>query len=202
MRLISVSLLLLGIASGAAQQNPPRISLVPYLPPGIRQFKTLGLAVAVQGTPPLHYQWQFNGQDVMNATNAQLTLTNVQPVVGYDPVFGPGSLEGEYSVSITNAFGVATHSWRLLVQPVPRIVAFQPGASIAVVTWRGGIPPYQVERSLDLSAGVWEAVATMVNDTNATVNIDSKPTFYRVSGSSIFNPRSITKRKSPERDLF
>jgi hypothetical protein len=42
----------------------------------------------------LHYQWQFNGADLPNQENAQLTLNNVQP-----------SQLGNYRVVITNIAG-------------------------------------------------------------------------------------------------
>jgi|GEM_PF-477428 len=37
------------------------------------------LAVTVQGSPPIRYQWTFNGVAINGATNGVLTLTNVQP---------------------------------------------------------------------------------------------------------------------------
>lgn len=50
--------------------------------------------VAVTGTPPLHFQWLFNGNAIAGATTATLRLTNV------------GSAEaGQYRVRITNNFG-------------------------------------------------------------------------------------------------
>src|SRR5207247_2043818 len=35
--------------------------------------------VSAGGTPPLGYQWRFNGAVLNDATNTSLTLTNVQP---------------------------------------------------------------------------------------------------------------------------
>jgi alpha-tubulin suppressor-like RCC1 family protein len=49
---------------------------------------------AVQGTLPLSYQWLFNGTVLHNATNASLSITNVQ--IGN---------QGTYAVAITNKFG-------------------------------------------------------------------------------------------------
>ena len=39
---------------------------------------TVSFAVTVAGTPPFTYQWRKNGETIPNATNATLTLTNVQ----------------------------------------------------------------------------------------------------------------------------
>src|SRR5262249_24470126 len=46
------------------------------------------------GTPPLRYQWRFNGASIIGATNSSLLLTNVQ-----------FALAGNYSVVVSNAAG-------------------------------------------------------------------------------------------------
>ena len=56
--------------------------------------RTVSFAVAALGTGPLRYQWRFNGLPLANATNATLTLTNVQPVQA-----------GFYAVIITDDIG-------------------------------------------------------------------------------------------------
>jgi hypothetical protein len=56
-------------------------------------------SVAAGGTPPLSYQWSFGGSALDGATNASLTLTNVQ-----------FSQAGSYSVVITNVAGTASSS--------------------------------------------------------------------------------------------
>lgn len=55
--------------------------------------------VYAQGTEPLSYQWAFNGTNILDATNQDLTLTNVQT-----------SNFGSYTVIITNVFGSVTSS--------------------------------------------------------------------------------------------
>ena len=52
-------------------------------------------AVSARGSLPLKYQWRFNGQDISDATNATLTLTNL----GYNQT-------GYYDVVVSNPFGV------------------------------------------------------------------------------------------------
>ncbi|MGA2502161.1 MAG: hypothetical protein ABSH20_30830 [Tepidisphaeraceae bacterium] len=51
-------------------------------------------SVGAVGTPPLTYQWQFNGQSIAGATNASLATTNAQ---------APEA--GTYSVLVTNQEG-------------------------------------------------------------------------------------------------
>ena len=54
-----------------------------------------GFTVVAQGVPPLSYQWYFNGTNrLVGATNATLSLTNVQP-----------KHAGNYSVNVTNSLG-------------------------------------------------------------------------------------------------
>lgn len=55
------------------------------------------------GKPPLNYQWQFNGTNLLDATNAMLTLTNVQ-----------FSQAGSYAVQIANAYGSVASSSAVL----------------------------------------------------------------------------------------
>jgi hypothetical protein len=57
------------------------------------------------GTPPLAYQWQFNGTNLANQTNVTLSLLDVQP-----------TNSGTYSVVITNSYGVISTNASLFVQ--------------------------------------------------------------------------------------
>jgi hypothetical protein len=58
------------------------------------------------GVGPFAYQWQFNSTNLDGATNASLSLTNVQ-----------ADQSGNYSVVVTNAYGNATNNAALTVQP-------------------------------------------------------------------------------------
>ena len=57
----------------------------------------VSFSVGVVGSPPLTFQWQFNGANIAGATNATLTLPNVQL-----------ASVGSYQVSVSNLFGSAT----------------------------------------------------------------------------------------------
>ena len=59
--------------------------------------------ITAGGSTPLSYQWSFNGTNINNATNAILTLNNVQ--------LGDA---GTYLVTVTNLYGSATSSNALL----------------------------------------------------------------------------------------
>ncbi len=60
---------------------------------------TASFTVTAAGTPPLAYQWNFNGTNIAGATNATFTFTNVQ-----------FSQAGNYAVSVTNAYGSTNSS--------------------------------------------------------------------------------------------
>lgn len=55
---------------------------------------TAMFSVALSGSTPLYYQWNWNGVKILGATNSSLTLTNLQ-----------WSQAGIYSVAISNVIG-------------------------------------------------------------------------------------------------
>ncbi len=62
--------------------------------------------VLASGAPPLHYQWQLNGTNMLGATANLLALSNAQL-----------SQSGIYSLVVSNALGVASNTARLTVLP-------------------------------------------------------------------------------------
>jgi parallel beta-helix repeat protein len=73
--------------------TPPMIVSQPVStasPPG----QTAVFSVSAQGTPPLNYQWAFNGADLPGVTDSTLTITNVQ-----------SAAEGSYSVLVGSPAG-------------------------------------------------------------------------------------------------
>jgi hypothetical protein len=106
---------------------PPAITMQPTGQAVILGSSVM-FSVTATGTPSLVYQWMFNGTNIVNATNAILTLTNVQT-----------NQSGNYSVLVTNLYGstnsaVAVLSVNLILpcDPLPTgIVAWWPGQSNA-----------------------------------------------------------------------
>jgi hypothetical protein len=60
----------------------------------VQAGSTANFAVTATGPKPFSYQWNYNGTNIAGATNATLTLTNVQT-----------SQAGNYAVSVTNTYG-------------------------------------------------------------------------------------------------
>jgi RecA/RadA recombinase len=78
---------------------PPVITLQPTNET-IRAGATATFSVSARGTAPLGYQWVWSGSNVISgATNATLTITNVQT-----------GNTGFYSVTVSNLYGTATSS--------------------------------------------------------------------------------------------
>ncbi len=86
---------------------------------------TVTFRVGVTGSPPLSYQWSFNGSALPGATGASLILTNVTRAEA-----------GDYSVAITNAIG-STASAPAAVLTIATGVAC-PGTPPGMVAWWQG----------------------------------------------------------------
>jgi alpha-tubulin suppressor-like RCC1 family protein len=80
-------------------------------------------SVSAIGTPLLLYQWQFDGTSLPGATNASLSLNNIQ-----------ASNAGTYSVTVSNAWGsTASSNAVLVVNPSAPVITTQPLTQSAVL---------------------------------------------------------------------
>ena len=101
---------LLGIATQPANQT-------------VNQGSNATFSVTAAGTAPLSYQWWFSGSSLLGATNASLTLTNVQPANA-----------GSYHVIVTNVAGQVTSSdATLTVLLLPTISITNPANNAVVI---------------------------------------------------------------------
>ncbi len=126
----------------------------------------------------ISYQWQFNGTNILNATNAILTLTNSQPVNA-----------GLYSVIVSNAVGVTISSNALLTVNIPPSISTQPqsqsvnaGSTATFSVTASGTAPLSYQWQKDFSD-----VAFATNASILLTNLQpSDAAAYRVIVSSPF----------------
>jgi len=120
-----------------ANTNPPAITAQPQSLT-VAQGSNATFNVTAGGFSPLNYQWKFNGTDILAATSASLTLTNVQL-----------SQTGNYAVAVTNLYGsVLSSNAVLTVVTQPPFISAQPtnktifvnGTAIFGVTAAGSSP--------------------------------------------------------------
>ena len=87
--------------------------------------------VSAIGTPPLQYQWAFDGGSLTGDTNASLTLTNVQSGQG-----------GNYSVTVLTTDGDLASSSAVLTVILPPGITAQP---VNQTVTNGGTVSFEVE---------------------------------------------------------
>ena len=152
-------------------------NLVPFAqPPTITQTPTnqtvfaggtVQFGVIAGGSAPLAYQWSFDGTNLLNATNAVLTLAAVQLAQG-----------GNYAVLVTNLYGSILSSNAVLTvnPPVPPTISAQPGNQTVYVgsntsfsVTAAGTPPlvYQWNCNGTNLAGATNALLNLANVTLA-----------------------------------
>lgn len=115
----------------------PAVVLNPPVDTSLPAGTNVTLRVGAGGTPPLHYQWTFNGDPIPGALSSALTLRDIQV-----------ANSGTYSVTVTNLYGSTNVTATLTVLDGPPSVWTQPadqqavlgGACALTVTARGSDP--------------------------------------------------------------
>ncbi|MFM2081873.1 MAG: hypothetical protein RL380_564, partial [Verrucomicrobiota bacterium] len=117
--------------------------------------------VVAGGSSPLAYQWKLNATtNLVGATNATLTLTNVQ-----------ATNAGNYSVVLTNSYGSVTSSAVALTVNFPPTITNQPSS---VTTNAGSNATFTVGASGSTTLSYqWKfnSSTTLANATNATFTV-------------------------------
>lgn len=83
--------------------------------------------VTASGTPPLSYQWKFNGANISGATGNSYTKNNVQ-----------STDQGNYAVVVSNPYGSATSANAVLTVKVTIILDNTNAAFVASANWSTG----------------------------------------------------------------
>jgi hypothetical protein len=154
--------------------SPPIISRQPQSQTVVAGASVVFTVMAPNG--PLSYQWLFNGTNIAGATNATLTLTNVQP-----------GAAGNYQVIISNASGSVTSVVALLTVTNP---VCTPPPSGLVAWWRAE------NTALD---SVGTNLGTLVNGASfasgwvgLAFSFDGVDDFIRTPGSPLNNLLAFT----------
>jgi hypothetical protein len=106
-----------------AYESEP-ISTAPYITAqpqsqSVLAGQTATLSVGAGGTPPLSYQWSFDGAAMDGATNSTLALTNFQ-----------ASGAGTYSVTVSNLFGLTASSNAILTLVSSPVITASPSNQV------------------------------------------------------------------------
>ena len=100
----------------------------PVLNQSVYSGMTAAFNACAAGAPPLSYQWRFNGVAVAGATNALLSLPNVQTINS-----------GAYSVAVSNSLGsvVSSNATLTVINSAP-IITTQPASVTLPAGYSGG----------------------------------------------------------------
>ncbi len=138
--------------------------------------------VVAIGSAPLSYQWLFNGAAVAKATNASLTLANVQP-----------SSSGPYTVSVSNSVGTALSAPAILAVVSAPTITTQPVSQTVVA---GGTAGFSVVATgtAPLSYQWFFKGAGLDGATNATLTIsNAQPANAGVYTVSVANAAGLAQ---------
>ena len=163
---------------------PPSITSQP-VSQTVNANANVTFSVGAAGTSPLHYQWQFDGTNISNATNSSLTLQNVQ---------GPNA--GVYAAAVTSPYGSTISSNAVLtVLTFPPTIITEPqsqtnfvGATVSFTVTSGGSAPLQYQWSLNTTK-----IAGATNATLSLTNVQlSQAGNYRVSITNLYGSTNST----------
>lgn len=153
-------------ASASLSVQPPELPFVITPPTGasIISGQNASFSVSAGGTPPLGFQWQFNGTNLPTGGNgSSVSFTNVQL-----------SQAGGYRVVVTNVAGAVTSAVATLVvqvipptltsQPTNQLVA--PGGSVSFSATATGSAPLTYRWFFNTSNLIAGAVTNVLAVTN------------------------------------
>jgi hypothetical protein len=149
---------------------------------------TVSFSVVASGSRPLAYQWFFNAMPLPDATNATLTLNNVQ-----------ASQAGAYAVRVTNAIGAVLSSNAALT--VQQVTSCAPPGLAAWWRWEGNgedvflrNPAQLLGNPVFVNGEVGQALA--LNGANQAAKVPASATLDLGAGSGLsiecwINPANV-----------
>ena len=130
----------------------------------VKAGDTATFTVAASGTPPLNYQWSFEGGNLRGATNATLTLIHVH--LGQT---------GSYAVLVTNNYGSVLSSNAVLTLGRAPIMVVQPASQSVLSGCDATFNPW-VLGTRPLSYQWWKDGLAMSGQTNVSVTLTNVQT--------------------------
>jgi hypothetical protein len=131
---------------------PPVIGLQPSSQ-SVMLGSSASFSVSASGTPPFHYQWRFNDNNLLNATNAAYLIQAVG-----------ATNTGNYSVIVTNLAGSVRSSNALLTVIVPPTLALQLWAGYPLLDLSGMLSSnLVVQYSTNLAGSNWMNLLSLSN---------------------------------------
>jgi subtilase family serine protease len=125
-------------------------------------------SVSASGSPALSFQWKKNGSNLVNGTGISGATTNVLSLTGITT-----NSSANYSLVITNVFGVVTSSIAVLNVVLPPTISsssltnrtLECGSNVSYTVTLGGTTPLAIQWSLDGSplAGATNSTLTLTN---------------------------------------
>lgn len=174
---------------------------------GLSNVATLTIYVNANPTfnaDPFSLAEVFAGQPIAGNLATNVTDLNTIEALSYAKVSGPawiqvapnGAVSGTSSsgdqgtnsvvVSVTDSGNLsATATMLVLVQPPasPLQANLTPQGNDLLLSWSGGVPPYQVEMSADLNGTNWVPLGGATTSTSLLITPSNAATFYRVKGN-------------------
>jgi hypothetical protein len=122
---------------------------------------TAEFQVAATGSPPLFYQWVFNGTTaIAGATGSVLSLPNVQLTQA-----------GAYSATVSNLYGAVTSAPALLQVFPPGIVVTNSEADLRAVMALGGTVTFAFDGTILLANPITNVIDTRLDGSGRQVTI-------------------------------
>jgi uncharacterized repeat protein (TIGR02543 family) len=150
-------------AGSFAVTLPPLIVTQPQNA-AVTNGQTANFAVSVSGTPPLAFQWQFNGNDLTDGTNIWGSVISGSLTTNLTVGAAATNDIGSYQVIVNNSYGSVTSNPAQLAFALPPQITTQPMNS---VTNSGGTASFTVAATGSLPL----AYQWLLNGTNLTDGI-------------------------------